>query len=387
MHNLPDQKSPVDFPSVEYRPAERDVAIDYLRTFVIVLVVFLHAALAYASFSTYDPTRWVEATAPVVDAARWSLLDPVILFLDSFMMPLLFLVSGLFAISSLERKGSRRFFLARLQRLGIPFVITAIFVAPLAFLPGYIRAFPKSATPYLIRFYTSDGWPVGAPWFLWVLLMFNGILALVHRVAPAALARLRRQPTNLVIWLVTVVSFLPFRLVGSQYWWISLGPFDVEPVRLGLYLAYFLLGVALGTGEGWRKPGWPKHWDYWLIAGILSFLTYSVLNDGTMRFSGLVTQALLAITWATSCAGASLGLLGAFRTFARRRYTIVDSLNANSFGIYLIHYPVVHWFQFALLFVFWSAWLKFGVAFIGGTVLSWGISTVLRKIPAVRRVL
>ncbi len=379
-----------DYPLTEHEMPhqDRDVASDSLRTFVIVLVVALHAALAYASFSVYNPLRWVEATAPVVDASRWPLLDPFILFCDTFAMPLLFLVSGCFAITGLEHKGSKRFFLARLRRLGIPFIITAIFVAPLAFLPGYLRALPKSSTPYLIRFYTSDGWPVGASWFLWVLLALNGILTLVHRFAPATLTRLRRQPTTFVIWLVSVVSFLPFRLIGSQYyWWTSLGPFDVEPVRLGLYFAYFLLGVALGTGEGWRKPGWPKHWGYWFVAGVLSFWAYSVLNDGTVRFPGLVTQALLAVTWATSCAGASLGLLGAFRTFARRRHAIVDSLNANSFGIYLIHYPVVHWIQFALLFVSWPAWIKFGMAFSGGVGLSWGISGLIRRIPGVRRML
>jgi hypothetical protein len=49
------------------------------------------------------------------------------------MMSLLFSVSGLFTISSFERKGSGGFFIARLQRLGIPFVVASLFIAPLAF--------------------------------------------------------------------------------------------------------------------------------------------------------------------------------------------------------------------------------------------------------------
>jgi len=106
-----------------------------------------------------------------------------------------------------------------------------------------------------------------------------------------------------------------------------------------------------------------------------------------MRFPGLVTQALLAITWATSCAGTSLGLLGTFRKFTRGSHPIFDDLSANSFGIYLIHYPVVHWIQYALLSVPWPAWIKFPIAFMGGVALSWGISKVIRRIPAVRRVL
>jgi peptidoglycan/LPS O-acetylase OafA/YrhL len=39
----------------------QDIAIDYLRAFLIVLVVFLHAALAYTSFSTFNETRWIDS--------------------------------------------------------------------------------------------------------------------------------------------------------------------------------------------------------------------------------------------------------------------------------------------------------------------------------------
>lgn len=182
-------------------------------------------------------------------------------------------------------------------------------------------------------------------------------------------------------------SFVPLRLLGSQYWWVSFGPFDVEPIRLGLYVAYCFLGVALGTGERWREPGWPKQWEYWLVAGVLSFVAYTFLNGGAMLLSGLVAQTLLALTWATSCAGTSLGLLGAFRTFARTHRPILDDLSANSFGIYLIHYPVVHWIQFALFFTILPAWIKFSIAFVGGVLLSWGISKAIRRIPTVRRML
>ena len=151
MSNLPVQKPSTGSPSVKTQLEGRDIAIDYLRSFVIVLVVFLHAALAYTSFSTFNATRYVDSSAPVVDASRWPFLDLFVLFFDTFMMPLLFLVSGLFTISSLERKGSRSFFIARLQRLGIPFVVASLFIAPLAFWPSYLLAVPGSQTPYLAQ--------------------------------------------------------------------------------------------------------------------------------------------------------------------------------------------------------------------------------------------
>jgi glucan biosynthesis protein C len=384
--NLNGQNPSTDSPSDKTRRERRDVAIDYLRAFVVVLVVLLHAALAYATFSRYDETHWVHSSAPVVDTVRWPVLDWIVGSLDAFFMPLLLLVSGLFVIPSLARKGSGGFFASRLQRLGIPFVFGALFLAPWAFLPSYLMATTRPEAPYLATFFTSDGWPVGPPWFLWLLLVFNGIVALVHRIAPNVWARLR-QPKPLVILLVTLISFLPLRLIGSHFWWISLGPFDAQPIRFGLYFAYFLLGMALGTGQRWRETGWPKLWGLWLLVAGVSLFFYMALQGEPFPLPGLVSAVMVSITLTVSCTGASLGLLGAFRRFVRKPHPVWDSLSANSFSIYLVHYGVVLWIQFALLSVPWPAWIKFGVAFVGGLALSWGASILARKIPAVRRVL
>jgi glucan biosynthesis protein C len=386
MNEMVGQKPLADSPASETKLRERDIAIDYLRAFMIVLVVFLHAALAYTSFSTYDETRWVDSSAPVVDASRWPFLDCFVLYYDTFFMPLLFLISGLFLVSSLERKGSSSFFISRLQRLGIPFVFAALLLAPLAFLPSYLVAAPRPQAPYLSTFFTSDGWPVGPPWFLWVLLVFSGIVALVNQIAPNTLSRLR-QPTALVILLVTIASFLPLSLVGSHFWWVSLGPFDAQPIRLGLYLAYFLLGTALGTGQRWRDLGWPKYWGAWFIVGVFACLVYVGVVGDTFQLPALPSQVILGASFAVSCTGASLGFLGAFRRFARKSHPVLDHLSANAYGIYIIHYAAVLWIQFALLAASWPAWVKFCIAFAGGLALSWGVSTLIRQIPAVRRVL
>jgi glucan biosynthesis protein C len=269
--------------------------------------------------------------------------------------------------------------------LGIPFIVASLFIAPLAFWPSYLMATPETHSPYLVTFFTSDGWPVGPPWFLWVLLVFNGIVALAYRIAPTVLAKLRRQPGVLAMFLVTIVAFLPLSLLGSHYWWVSLGPFDMQPIRMGLYFAYFLLGVAISSGQQWRRMGWPRHWGIWLTVGILSFCVHMVLlGDETPN---LGSQMMLGVAFAVSCAGASLGFLGAFRKFGRRTHPLFDSLSANAYGIYLVHYAFVLWIQFALLSASWAVWIKFSVTFLGSLALSRGTSMLIRQIPAVRRIL
>jgi glucan biosynthesis protein C len=362
---------------------ERDIAIDSLRSFVVILVVFIHAALAYTSFSTYNPLDYTTSVAAVVDPHRWPVLDLPFSLVYLFIMPLLFLISGLFVFPALDRKGSAGFFLSRLRRLGIPFIVAAFLLSPLAFWPSYLMGTHSSPTPYWIRFFTVDGWLIGAPWFLWVLLAFDGIVALVHRFTPAILGKLRREPTALAIVLVTIVAFVPISLfVAPDSWITEIGPFDVQPGKLPLFFAYFLLGMALGSTQKWRSAGWPKHWGYWLLGGIATFFVY-IFVGGTA--AGLVIRVANRTAFAVSCAGTCLGLLGAFRHFVRKRRALLDSLNDNAFGIYLFHYPIVHWMQYVLVPLSWPAWLKFCAVYAVGVVVSWGVSDVLRRIPAIRR--
>ena len=363
----------------------RDAAIDNLRTFVVVLVIFMHAAIGYTSFSKYDPAHYIDATAPVVDPSRWGALDLPVVFIDTFSMPLLFLISGLFVFSGLDRKGSGGYFLSRMKRLGIPFLAAAFLISPLAFWPSYLMATPDSNTPYWIRFFTADGWQIGPPWFLWVLLAFDGVVALVHRAAPAVLEKIRRAPTVWVILLVTIAAYVPVRLLVDPYVWINrLGPFDVQAARIGLYFAAFLLGVALGGGGQWRSAGWPKAWGIWLLAALVLFPVYLW---STQAGDGYLPRVINGLAFSVCCAAACLGFPGLFRRFAGKRTPLLDSLNANAFGVYLLHYPAVHWIQFALITVALPAPVKFGAAFLGGLTISWGTSALLRKIPAVRRII
>jgi len=73
-----------------------------------------------------------------------------------------------------------------------------------------------------------------------------------------------------------------------------------------------------------------------------------------------------------------------FLRFQRRPGPIRDSLAANAYGIFLLHYFCVSWLQLALLDVEISGWLKATVVFAGALTISWSLSAVLRRAPGVR---
>jgi surface polysaccharide O-acyltransferase-like enzyme len=87
------------------------------------------------------------------------------------------------------------------------------------------------------------------------------------------------------------------------------------------------------------------------------------------------------------CGAISFAFIALFCRFTTRRRPVLDSLSASAYGIYLIHYPVVVWLQFALLAVALSPIAKGVMVFVGAVALSWGIVAALRRIPPVARVL
>ena len=60
-------------------------------------------------------------------------------------------------------------------------------------------------------------------------------------------------------------------------------------------------------------------------------------------------QLLSDLSFALACFGSCFGVLAVAVRFARVRSRVLDSLKANAYGMYLIHYVFVVWLQYALL--------------------------------------
>lgn len=106
---------------------------------------------------------------PATEMVLMALVGPFALF----MIALLFLMAGLLAAPSLQRKGPRRFVRDRLLRLGIPFAAFTLVLWPLLM---YALYHPLGAAPgsYLEEFLSDEGYiDTGPLWFVGVLLIFS----------------------------------------------------------------------------------------------------------------------------------------------------------------------------------------------------------------------
>ncbi|MGB8714963.1 MAG: acyltransferase [Rhodanobacteraceae bacterium] len=385
----------------------RNVPLAYLRTFLVVLVVLHHAVLAYATFAP-PPSASLDGSLlwtafPVVDAQRWSGADLIVTFNDSFFMSLLFLISGVFAWPALTRKGAAGYLRDRARRLGIPFLIAAGVLAPLAYFATWMAA-PAQTVSFPSQWLALGVWPAGPAWFLWVLLAFALLAAIWFRVFPgwgAALARiasaLGQRPVLFFLSLLAVsgLVYLPMAAAFDPLQWVKSGPFFVQISRLPHYLVYFLVGVGLGAfghdrGLLQADGRLARRWWLWVGLALLAFgVSLATLGAIIASFAHGGPSAGLQLfgnfTFVLSCAASSMAFTALFVRFARRANPIVDSLSANAYGIYLLHYVCVTWLQFLLLPASWPGYSKAALVFIAALLVSWSLSGVLRRVPVIRQ--
>ena len=385
-----------------------NLPIGYLRAFITVLVLAHHAVLAYHPFappvaaSLVTQPRWWEAF-PVVDSQRWSGFALFVGFNDVFFMSLMFFLSGLFVWRSLDRKGAVGFLRDRVLRLGVPFVIAAALIAPLAYYPTYLLTGTSTGLAGFWHQWRSLGdWPAGPAWFIWVLLAFDCIAAaLVVWISNwgAALERglvgVSRRPILFFAMLVAVsaIAYVPLALVYGPADWFSFGPFFFQSSRALHYLVYFLVGAGVGAcgfngGLLTPKGKLARRWFLWCVAALIAFLAAMAIAIASFSAKGSpqLWGTIGGISFALSCAASSFAFLALFVRFGKTRSHVLDSLRDNAYGMYLIHYALVSWLQYALLKTGLPAIAKGSVVFLGTLALSWSVTAALRRIPGVARI-
>lgn len=387
----------------------RVIPLAKLRIVLTLMVVAHHAVLAYHPYAPPPAQslggQMIWGAFPIVDSAKWPGSELFVSFNDTFFMSLMFLLSGVFVWPALSRKGAKPFLRDRATRLGIPFVLAAAILAPLAYLPTYL-AIENPRGSFWSQWLSIGKWPAGPAWFLWVLLAFGALAALLHVVAPAAFGALGRiagrlgdRPALLFLVLVAVsaLGYLPMAAAFGPMDWLGFGPFFVQTSRILHYAVYFFAGVALGAfgpDLGLLSPEGrlARRWPLWAGASLLTFAlaiaTFLVVLSTMQKGGpGALLSAFGNFVFTLTCAASCFAFLALFLRFARKRGRINGSLEANAYGIYIFHYVFVTWLQFALLPVPLPGAAKGALVFLGAVIASWITSALLGRIPPVGGIL
>jgi len=373
----------------------RNLSLDRARTFLTLVVLLHHAVIPYTYFGHTDPTSWIG-------------FDIVVLATDSFFMAMFFFLSGLFTWPGIARKAPSVFLRDRLLRLGLPFAIAAFTVIPLAYYAIALRHDPGlSFTAFWWKTITVGPWPSGPIWFVWVLLAFDLTASLLYRVSahlvdPGNRVSLRGFDQPAVFWLllvvVTTIAYVPALLYFGGSKWFELGPFSVQASRILLYFAYFFIGVSVGAANFGRgilsaDGQLPKQRWLWVLATLIPYCLMWVMIYIKREILGNPDpqphwyQAIYGTFFVLFSGSILLAILAFFLDQKSPRPNLLDRMQADAYGIFLVHYPIALWIQYGLFDYNWPAIAKAAIGFVLTVILSWGLTAALRKIPGASHVL
>lgn len=365
----------------------RDHALDNLRAAVVFLVVVLHAIISYMEFA---PPWWY-----VLDPQRSIVFTYMVLLIDVPIMQIMFFLAGYFALPSLAKRGPGRFFADKIRRIGIPWAIGVLLLAPpTAYIIYYSRHSPMS----LATFWRTDFWgpayQQSVYWYLGVLLALFALLAAGVGANPRLAARAadRRRPAAWQGALFVVAVTAAAIPIAGRYdldFWSNNHIFVYQPVRLPNYLAYFFLGVFAGR-RGWFAPdGWQPRLALWLPLSVASGAIYAVWRMSPHpELSAFETKAAAVALFNLFCFAALFAAIALARRCLSGGGGFWSYQARNSYGVYYLHPLILYPLALALALVplALSPFLKAAIL----VALSYALSLLasgllLTRLPGLRR--
>ena len=386
--------------------SKTSLALNNLRGYAIIIVLAFHSSIAYVTHQPsaalpFDQPPYAWIANPIVDSDRWLGFDIFCAFTFLYMMQLMFFLSGLFVWQSLRRKSAAVFLYDRFVRLGVPFSLGAYLLMPIGYFAVYRQtALDPSWSAYWPHLAALPFWPAGPLWFLWILLLFNGIAAALSIFAPGAVDHLARiaaksTPNQQFSALAGLTALLVLAManVFTPWQWIDYGPFAFQPLQLPQYAVFFFFGVVVGAqglerGLFGAEGTLAKRCGRWCLSTAASFIVW--ISCSALMFTGhavpglqIVAELGQALFASTACFAAA----ATFLRFASKPWPLFDGISENSYGIYLFHYVFILWTQYLLLNVAMLAIAKAVIVFGVTLVLSWAVTAAICTIPLGARVL
>jgi surface polysaccharide O-acyltransferase-like enzyme len=170
--------------------------------------------------------------------------------------------------------------------------------------------------------------------------------------------------------------------------WSACGPFTFPTSRALHSLVYFFLGMGIGAyglERGFLACDGKLRRRWWLrcVASLVAFAVGIGVGIAamTVHLRSRAWEIAGDSAFVLSCAASSFAFVALFVRFAGKRRPILDSLQQNAYGIYLVHSAFVSWMQLALLKLELPAMVKAAMIFVSAGLLSWGTVALIRRIP------
>lgn len=314
--------------------------LDNLRTFLIFLVIALHAGITYES-SGWPAFFWI-----VDDPSTNDLSGLMNMILDIFIMPGMFFIAGYFTPPSLGSRTKREFIVAKLRRIMLPWLIAVLTLVPAyKFIFLYSRGLEQE--PWTNYFHFSNGvFSQSWLWFLPILFMFYLLYLALDQLKwkLSGLSFKHAVCCSTGIGIILVVLFHQFEWEG----WTKIIILDFQNERLPIYFIMFLLGALGFKREIFARPMEKKVWLHvvngtsWIpIMFYMTLILLPYIKEGASIFSPETDRIFIRVSYIICLLALLYSTINVFRVYLNKTNPLLRILNRNAYGVYILHLIVL----------------------------------------------
>lgn len=348
--------------------------IDNLRNFTILLLFPVHTFMVWNDFGSRFYV-WLGENR---------LLSTLIVLVNPWFMPLLFVLAGISARYALEQRSRREFVRQRAKKLLLPFLGGLLLSVPFQslFARKFFQGYDSGLVSHWRYFFTHltdfsgyDGaFTPGHLWFILFLFLISLVSLVIFRLLPQLpipqfyKAKGAEGRGAAIPFVGLLLLFLP---VWLMYYLGNFGGFS-----LGKSLALFLLGYYFLSQDNVlecleQHTGWLL--SLWIAATVLSALLY-------YRFAYYGDLWVNLVGWLSI-----LSLLVLGKRFLNKSTRATKYLNRMSYPIYLLHQTIL------VALAYYMAQMPLPLPAlaasicIGSLLLTLAACHLLRQIPLLQR--
>ena len=336
--------------------------MDALRAGAMIGVVFLHASISYMTIRIPDLAWHIQ------EASAVPFFDGFFLFIQGFVMPLFFILSGFFSEHVTQSVGPSGFLANRKKKILFPFLWGCLLLLPVIYfiwsygwlMSGQCEFREIVRVNFSSPFLKKNLYGPAHLWYLEYLLIYSGIFFLwrTRRSLVAVPAFLFVPATALILF------FGPSAMFNFK------NSFVPEPMRLLHYAVFFYFG-AWFYAFGQKSDRWVRLAPLCLVLSLVAFLVeMSCFLQQQPIVAGSIGSVGLAISTAFFTWFFIVGCLGLGFKFFNRPIKWIRYLSDASYWVYLIHLPLVGLAQAVLFQFHLSSVLKFLIVAVAAMVFS-----------------
>lgn len=342
----------------------RKIYLDNIRWSTVLLVLIYHVFYIF---------NGVGVPGSIPNAKNIPMFDIAAAVIYPWFMVLLFVVSGMSARYSLEKRTGRQFVKERAVKLLIPSTL-GLFV--IHWITGYLNIKMGGGLEYIPQFLVypiSAVSGTGSLWFIQMLFLFSCILILLRKIDKAdRLWKLCQKANSTIIVFLFILVFGGAQVLNMPI---------LTMYRFGIYLVSFLIGYYVFSHDTVQKAiegiCIPM-----LCTAVVSAVLYALRYGGSDYTSPACLQNIATSLYLWIVV---LAIIGCGKRYFNRETAFTRYMTKSSFGLYILHYPVLTVTCYLLHFHFdFPAICNYMTALAAELIITPTLYEAVKRIPIMR---